>query len=164
MKETYSIKSVANKLDRLRDKKIIMIGGSFDILHVGHLRLLQNAKRNGDILVVALNSDAHIKTYKPFGRPIIKGVQRAEMLSNIKCVDFVFLTNKNGLYDPYIYKTIRPDILCLGKEKNRKRSRLKSINEVRKILPTLRVVFVNKSSRSISTTIIEHKILNVNQK
>ena len=164
MKGVYSIKSVAKKLSKLRGKKIVMIGGSFDILHVGHLRLLQNAKKCGDILVVALNSDAHIKTYKPFGRPIIKETQRAEILSNLKVVDFVFLTTKNGLYDPYIYKTIRPNILCLGKEKNRKLSRLKSVAEVRKFFPSLEVAFVNKNSRSISTTLIERKILSINRK
>lgn len=163
MASIYSIKSVAKKLSKLRDKKIIMVGGSFDILHIGHLRLLQNAKKCADILVVALNSDSHIKTYKPSNRPIIKEAQRAEMLEGFKVVDFVFITRKVGLYDPYIYKNIKPDIIGLGKEKGRKTPRLRNLEEVKKFYPRLRVAFINKSAKHISTTLIEQKILRSNK-
>ena len=137
-----------------------MVGGSFDILHIGHLRFLENAKKLGDILVVALNSDSHIKSYKPSNRPIVNQTQRAEMVLGIKVVDYVFLTTKNGLYDPYIYKLIRPQILGLGKEKGRKNSRLKNVAGVKKFYPTLEAVFIDKNAKGISTTIIERKILN----
>ncbi len=164
MNKTYSIRSVAKELKKLKKKKIVMVGGSFDILHVGHLRFLQNAKKHGDILVIALNSDRHIKSYKPSSRPIISELQRAEMLKGLRIVDYVFITTKNGLYNPYIYRLIRPDILGLGKEKNRKNSRLKSIVEVRKFYPKLEVIFVNKSAKNISTSIIEQKILKANKR
>lgn len=156
----YSIKTVSKKLKKYKNKKVIMVGGSFDILHVGHLRFLENAKKLGDVLVVALNSDSHIKSYKPSTRPIIPQRQRAEMLQGFKVVDFVFITTKIGLYDPYIYKMIKPDILGLGKEKNRKISRIKNVEEVRKYYPNLKLVFVNKSAKNISTTKIEQKIIN----
>ncbi len=164
MTSTYSIQAVGRQLRGLHGKKVVMIGGSFDILHIGHLRYLRNAKKLGDILVVALNSDSHIRTYKPIGRPIINELQRAEMLSALRLVDYVFITTKIGLYDPYIYKTIRPDILGLGKEKGRKTSRLKSVEEVRKLYPHLKVAFVNKSARDISTSTIEQRILENNKK
>ena len=164
MNKTYSIKSVANELRKLHGQTIVMVGGSFDILHIGHLRFLENAKKYGDILVVALNSDKHIKCYKPSNRPIIQEFQRAEMLKGFKVVNYVFLTTKNGLYDPYIYKMICPDILGLGKERNRKNSRLKNIAEVKKFYPKLKIVFVDKGAKSISTTTIEQKILRSNKK
>lgn len=164
MKNTYSIKTVAKELNKLRGKKIVMVGGSFDILHVGHLRFLENAKKHGDTLVVALNSDSHIKSYKPLNRPIFKERQRAEMLMGFKVVDYVFITTKKGLYDPYIYIAIHPCILGLGKEKSRKYSRLRNIVKVRKFYPKLEVVFVDKCAKNISTTIIEQKILRSNKK
>lgn len=160
MTNNYSIKFVADKLNHHRGKKIVMVGGSFDILHIGHLRFLENAKKLGDILVVALNSDSHIKSYKPANRPIVNEAQRAEMVLGFKVVDYVFLTTKNGLYDPYIYKLIQPQILGLGKEKGRKNARLKNVKGVKKFYPTLEAVFVDKNAKGISTTIIERKILN----
>lgn len=164
MTKTYSIKSVKRVLNKLNGKKIVMVGGSFDILHIGHLRFLQNAKKLGDILVVALNSDTHIKTYKPFNRPIICEKKRAEMLEGFKVVDFVIITPKAGLYDPYIYKNIKPDVLGLGKEKGRKSSRLKNIENVRKYCPNLKVAFVDKDAKNISTTLIEQKVLQAYKK
>jgi D-beta-D-heptose 7-phosphate kinase/D-beta-D-heptose 1-phosphate adenosyltransferase len=163
MTKTYSIKSIAKELSKIKGKKIVMVGGSFDILHIGHLRFLENAKKYGDLLVIALNSDSHIKSYKPSSRPIITEWQRAELLKGLKIVDYVFITTKNGLYDPYIYKTIKPHILGLGKEKNRKNSRLRSVAEVKKLYPKLEVVFVSKGAKNISTTIIEQKILKANK-
>lgn len=164
MTKTYSVKSVKRVLNKLNGKKIVMVGGSFDILHIGHLRFLQNAKKLGDILVVALNSDAHIKTYKPFNRPIISEGKRAEMLEGFKVVDFVFITPKTGLYDPYIYKNIRPDILGLGKEVGRKSSRLKNVEKVRELYPKLEVAFIDKDAKNISTTLIEQKVLQAYKK
>lgn len=164
MKKTYSIKSVKRALNNIKRKKVVMVGGSFDILHIGHLRFLQNAKKLGNILIVALNSDAHIKTYKPFNRPIISEGKRAEMLEGFKVVDFVFITPKAGLYDPYIYKSIQPDILGLGKEEGRKSSRLKNVENVRKFYPKLKVAFIDKDAKNISTTLIEQKVLQAYKK
>lgn len=159
MNKSYSLKFVQKQLmAEKHHKTIVLVGGSFDLLHVGHLRFLKNAKKHGNILIVALNSDSHIRSYKEKNRPIISELHRAEMLEGFKVVDYVFLTNK-GLYDPFIYKTIQPNILGLGKEKNKKASRLRSIAELKKTYPQLKVVFINKNAKNISTTLIEKKIL-----
>src|SRR3990172_3744736 len=109
----YTLNYVARKVNGQSNKKVVLIGGSFDIIHVGHVRVLERAKKFGDILVVALNSDAHIKIYKPALRPIIPEKLRAEVVNSIKPVDYTFITDNTneGLYDPNIYNTLRPDIL-----------------------------------------------------
>lgn len=70
-------------------QKIVTTNGAFDILHVGHVRCLKFAKKQGDILIIGLNSDASIKKYKSPLRPIIPQIQRAEIVSSLNCVDYV---------------------------------------------------------------------------
>jgi rfaE bifunctional protein nucleotidyltransferase chain/domain len=71
--------------------KIVTTNGSFDLLHIGHLRYLQEAKRKGDLLIVGINSDSSVKTYKDKRRPIIPDKERAEMVAGFECVDYVFI-------------------------------------------------------------------------
>lgn len=158
MRENYSIKRAIKILSRFSKKRVVLIGGSFDLLHIGHLRYLNNAKKLGNYLVIALNSDSHIKTYKPSHRPIIPQNQRAEILEGLKPVDVVFITTE-GLFDPKIYRLIKPNILALGKEKNRRASRIWDTNKIRQFYPELKVCFVNKGTKNVSSTLIEQKII-----
>jgi rfaE bifunctional protein nucleotidyltransferase chain/domain len=70
-------------------KRVIFTNGGFDILHVGHIRALEGAKALGDLLVVALNSDASIRGYKGEGLPIMPEAERAELVAAFRCVDLV---------------------------------------------------------------------------
>ena len=72
-----------------RGKKIVLANGCYDLLHVGHLRYLKDASKKGDVLVVALNTDASVRKLKGAGRPLMPLKERAELLSAIECVDFV---------------------------------------------------------------------------
>ena len=72
-------------------KKVVFTNGCFDILHVGHLRYLNEAKRQGDILIVGVNSDRSVKRLKGESRPINSELDRAEMLSGLKAVDYTIL-------------------------------------------------------------------------
>ena len=80
-------------LDRLKrkGKTIVFTNGCFDILHVGHVRYLRGAKALGDILIVALNSDASTRTLKGEGRPFIPQEERLEIIAALEMVDFVTL-------------------------------------------------------------------------
>lgn len=69
--------------------KTVLVGGCFDVLHLGHIRFLNNAKRLGDTLIVALESDENVKKMKGSRRPIHTQAQRCEMLLSLKCVDKV---------------------------------------------------------------------------
>jgi rfaE bifunctional protein nucleotidyltransferase chain/domain len=72
-------------------KRIVLTNGGFNLLHVGHIRSLVDARRHGDILVVAVNSDASLKKLKGDDYPVIPEDQRLEILSALSCVDFVTL-------------------------------------------------------------------------
>src|SRR5438093_253428 len=81
---------------RARGERIVFTNGCFDLLHVGHTRYLQEAKKLGDCLVVGLNSDASIRTIKPPGRPLVPHAQRAEVLAASACVDPAVLSALAG--------------------------------------------------------------------
>jgi rfaE bifunctional protein nucleotidyltransferase chain/domain len=81
----------ATNAARKKGKKIVATNGCFDILHVGHIRNLEAAKKHGDILVVGVNSDASVRSLKGNLRPIVPGRERAELLASLGCVDHVFI-------------------------------------------------------------------------
>lgn len=93
-------------------KKIIMTNGCFDILHVGHTRYLAESKAVGDILVVALNSDASVKQLKGNSRPINNQVDRAELLTQLRSVDYVVIFDETDACK--IMELIKPDIYTKG--------------------------------------------------
>ncbi len=79
---------------RLRGEQIVLANGCFDVLHVGHARYLAGAKREGDVLVVAVNSDASVKHLKGEGRPILPEQARAELVAAFTAVDYVVVFNE----------------------------------------------------------------------
>ena len=76
---------------KLQGKKVVFTNGCFDILHVGHLRYLNEAKKQGDVLIVGVNSDKSVRSLKGPTRPINNEIDRAEMLSGLKAVDFTLI-------------------------------------------------------------------------
>ncbi len=84
------LKGIVEKLKKEK-KKIVLANGCFDILHVGHVRYLEEAKKLGDILIVAINSDESVRKIKGEKRPIVPGKERAEIISALKVVDFVII-------------------------------------------------------------------------
>ncbi|MXV76733.1 D-glycero-beta-D-manno-heptose 1-phosphate adenylyltransferase [Candidatus Poribacteria bacterium] len=89
----YTRKELATKLEHLRSsgKVVVTTNGCFDVLHLGHLRYLQAARKLGDCLVVAINSDASVRQLKGQNRPLISEDERAEMLAGLACVDYVVI-------------------------------------------------------------------------
>lgn len=100
----------------LQNKKIVLIGGCFDILHIGHLTLLEKSKQVGEILVVLLEGDQTIKRLKGDNRPVFSQSDRAKMLDAIKYVDLVILLGpmSDQGYDELIQK-ISPDVIATTK-------------------------------------------------
>jgi rfaE bifunctional protein nucleotidyltransferase chain/domain len=97
---------------RRRGQRVVFTNGCFDLLHVGHLRGLEQARALGDVLVVALNSDASVRRLKGEGRPIVAARQRAELLAGLECVDWVILFR--GSDPSNAIAAIRPDVLAKG--------------------------------------------------
>jgi D-beta-D-heptose 7-phosphate kinase/D-beta-D-heptose 1-phosphate adenosyltransferase len=92
--------------------RVVFTNGCFDLLHVGHVRSLEAARRLGDRLIVGVNSDAGVRRLKGPGRPIVPAQQRAEVLAALECVDWVVLfreTTPLGLI-----RALRPDVLAKG--------------------------------------------------
>ena len=91
---------------------IVTTNGIFDILHIGHIRYLQEAKKLGDILVVAVNSDASTKRLKGNSRPINSENDRAEVLAALECVDFVAIFHEDNPIK--ILSVLKPNIHVKG--------------------------------------------------
>lgn len=103
-------------LERYRQEglKIVSLNGSFDLLHAGHLEMVKQAKQQGDILVVALNTDESIRRYKSAQRPIVPLLYRMELMAALEGVDLV--TYFSELNPIEILKLIRPDVHVNGAE------------------------------------------------
>lgn len=95
-----------------KNKKIIFTNGCFDILHLGHLEYLKEAKKLGDILFIGLNSDKSIKLIKGKNRPINNQEFRWELLNSLKFVDFVEFFDEETPYQ--LIKAVKPQILVKG--------------------------------------------------
>jgi D-beta-D-heptose 7-phosphate kinase/D-beta-D-heptose 1-phosphate adenosyltransferase len=101
-------------VERLKNdgKRIVFTNGCFDLIHVGHTRYLEEAKKLGDILIVAVNSDQSVRAIKGNKRPIIPEEERAEVLAALHCVDFVVIFDEP---DPLnIISSLKPDVLVKG--------------------------------------------------
>lgn len=95
-----------------RGERVVFTNGCFDLLHVGHVRSLEQARGFGDRLVVAVNTDASVRGNKGPGRPIVPARQRAEVLAALACVDWVVLF---GEATPLAtIEALRPDVLAKG--------------------------------------------------
>lgn len=95
------------------ERTIVVTIGSWDLLHIGHLRYLNKAKAHGDILVVGVDSDRAIKPYKGEKRPIIPQGERIEMLSYQSCVDLITLVddvNEEGKWEYALIEAVRPNV------------------------------------------------------
>ena len=92
--------------------KIAATNGCFDILHVGHVKYLSEAKKCGDILVVGLNSDASVKMLKGETRPINPQNDRAQVLAALSCVDYVVIFDEISPIE--LLKSIKPDVYVKG--------------------------------------------------
>jgi len=100
--------------ERAAGRKVVLANGCFDLLHVGHVRYLQGAKAEGDVLVVALNSDASVRTNKGAGRPLQPEAERAELIAAIAGVDYVTVFGEPTA--DALIRALRPDVHAKGTE------------------------------------------------
>ena len=96
---------------RSHGKKIVFTNGCFDLIHIGHIKYLRQAKALGDILIIGLNSDSSVSRIKP-KRPVNPESHRAEVLSSLEMVDYVTLFDEDTPYE--LIRFIKPDILVKG--------------------------------------------------
>ncbi len=97
---------------KAKGKQIVFTNGCFDLLHVGHVRYLEQARSLGDVLIVAVNSDRSVRSLKGPKRPILPEGERAEILSGLGCVDYVTVFDEE---DPFaLISLLKPHILVKG--------------------------------------------------
>lgn len=98
--------------ERAAGRTVAFANGCFDLLHVGHVRYLQAAAREADVLVVAINDDASVRRLKGEGRPILEGVHRAALVAGLRCVDYVVLFPEPTVGP--LLEALHPDVHCKG--------------------------------------------------
>jgi rfaE bifunctional protein nucleotidyltransferase chain/domain len=93
-------------------KRVVFTNGCFDLLHVGHVRYLQEAKEQGDVLFVGLNDDDSTRLVKGPGRPYVTQQDRAELLAALRCVDYVVLFSEETA--ERLVRVLKPDVYVKG--------------------------------------------------
>jgi rfaE bifunctional protein nucleotidyltransferase chain/domain len=103
--------TLRNELERVRQRgaRVVLTNGVFDLLHVGHLRYLRQARRAGDVLVVGVNADAAV--HKP-GRPLVPDAERAELVAALDPVDYVVIFGEPTA--DALLRAVRPDVYVKG--------------------------------------------------
>lgn len=114
MNKIFPRETLKEQLSGLRQagKTIVFTNGCFDILHVGHVRYLREAKKLGDILVLALNSDASVRAIKGEKRPLVPEEERADIMAALESIDYVILFD--DLTPQQLIEYLQPDILVKG--------------------------------------------------
>jgi len=99
---------------RAGGRRIVLTNGAFDLLHVGHVRALADARARGDVLVVGVNDDASVRALKGPRRPVVPADERAELLCALACVDFVHVFPERDVAP--LMRALRPDVHAKGRD------------------------------------------------
>ena len=112
--KALSLEQAVQRSRHARDggQRVVLANGLFDLLHVGHLRYLEAARALGDLLLVAVNSDLSAKRLKGEGRPLVPGVERAELLGGLTCVDGLVLFDEDTVEN--VLRALRPHVHAKG--------------------------------------------------
>ena len=161
------LKAVISSL-RTLGAKIVLTQGSYDLVHIGHARYLETAKKYGDILVVGVDSDKKIQARKGPERPVVPESERLEMVAQLRPVDIVVLKKHD---DPkwHLIKTVQPDVLVATKETYTKKELIELKKYCGKVVVLermattstsakirhLQIKTANKLERSLTTKIIK---------
>ncbi len=149
--EYFELDKLAEKLKRAGEN-VVLAGGCFDILHIGHVRFLKKAKEQGDLLVVALESDEKTKLLKGEGRPINTQESRAEMLAALEMVDYVLKLAPNLTDSNYLEFTekIGPKVLAVTQE-NEKIKKIADRLEIKyiKVMPLIKDISTSRLARML---------------
>jgi rfaE bifunctional protein nucleotidyltransferase chain/domain len=117
MKKIQTLQDFVKILSSLKEtsQATVLVGGCFDILHIGHIKFLKEAKKMGDILVVLIESDTKVKQLKGRERPLFSQKERAEVLAALNYVDYVILLPEMKQDQDYekLIQAIEPDIIAV---------------------------------------------------
>jgi rfaE bifunctional protein nucleotidyltransferase chain/domain len=135
-------------------KKVVLANGCFDILHVGHVRYLEGARKLGDTLVVALNSDRSVRALKGAGRPILNESERVALVSALRCVDHVVVFDEADV--TRVLDILRPSVHAKGTDYTED-----TVPERNQVLAYGGKVRITGDSKDHSTRDVIRKILDI---
>lgn len=136
------------------DNTIVLIGGCFDILHIGHLKFIEEAKKYGDFLIVLLESDAKVRRLKGINRPIFNQKERAVMLSSLTLVDLVISLpdmKSDADYEELIER-IKPEIIVITENdpmEEKKRNQADKFKSKFVVIPYIKTYSTSKLAKII---------------
>lgn len=113
IKKISELKKIISRL-KAKGKKIVFTNGCFDLLHYGHIKYLEDAKRKGDVLVVAINSDTSVRRIKGDKRPIVNEKDRLRLIAALESVDYVVIFKEDTPFK--VINLLKPDILVKGSD------------------------------------------------
>jgi len=160
MKQIIEIKSLSVMpllpLTKGRKNKIVLVGGCFDVMHLGHITFLEKAKLEGDVLVILLESDENIRKNKGQNRPINNQENRAKFLTKLKMVDYVVKLPEMKSDEEYleIIKKINPNVIAVSEKDinlNKKKEQAKKIGA--KLIEVTKIVHQQSTSKIIEDII-----------
>lgn len=158
MKQIVEENDIKKVIEEIGNRKIVLVGGCFDIVHLGHLKFLEEAKKRGKILVVLLESDESIREIKGKDRPINNQNNRASFLSKLRDVDYV--VKLAGIKDDENYFNlvgeIRPKVIAISegdKKADRKLDQAKKVGA--ELITVTKLIAQQSSSRLIKIILSE---------
>lgn len=114
MNKVRTLNELKAILESRKEKRVVFANGCFDVLHVGHVRYLQEARVLGDLLIVGLNSDDSVRRLKGEGRPVLTQEARAILLDALECVDYIVIFEDDTV--DRLLVELKPDFHCKGSD------------------------------------------------
>ena len=133
------------------DRKIVFVGGTWDLFHIGHLNIIEKAGEYGDKVVVGVSTDELVYKYKKI-KPVIPLIERVAIIEALTCVDFVVIQKK--LADVKLMKQLQVDVFVSGDDWKNKKARPKGYDWLEK---NCKLVFLPRTD-GISSTIIKQRL------
>ena len=157
MSKILNIKDAIKASENLKKNKktVVICGGCFDILHIGHIKFLKNAKEKGNSLFVLLENDKNVNKLKGEKRPINPQKERAEVLASVEFVDYIVMLNEmktNTDYDNLIY-SLKPDIIAITKDDPQKAHNLRQAKMINAKVVSVINRIKNKSTSGLADLI-----------
>ena len=159
MKQIWKDKEIKKLKKTIGKKRIVLVGGCFDVIHLGHITFLEKAKSNGEVLVVFLESDKNIEKNKGKDRPINNQKNRAKLLVNLKMVDYVVKLSEIAESDGYLdlIKKINPQVIAVTENDVNLKNKTAQAKEVgARIVQVTKLIPHQSTSRIIEIITRDH--------
>lgn len=155
---TFSLLGASGQLRTMRaGKTVVLAGGTFDILHPGHLRYLEKCKEHGDILVVCVAGDVRTRKRKGANRPVMPAIYRVEIVAGLKMVDLAFISNRKPFSEPILHR-ILPNVLVTSSNEPSDAVKRQFREYMKRKHPEMRVILISRVHSTLSSSRLINKL------